>query len=137
MRRRGVLGSIAGGLTLTVAGCVAEAAPSGPRNPPSAEDARSGDPTDDGGRDSGIHVQNFDFFEGEDGRLVVEIVVANDAPNQRSGTIIAVASTPDTTVEGSESVTLDPDEQRELSIALEMEYDTFAANGNLSLDIEQ
>lgn len=136
MRRRVLIASMAVAAT---AGCSSEKAPSGPRTPPGADIAREGPPGEDANdeRAPGLFVDELDFFEGDEGMLVLEVVVANDADEERSGTVVAMASGPDRTVEVTEDVTVPSDETVELDLQTDLEYEAFASGGELSVEVER
>lgn len=135
MRRRALLASVA--MTVS-AGCTSEYAPSGPRTPPGADDARSepngGSSESDGA--PGLYILEWDFLEGEDGMLVVEAVVGNDADAELSGTVVVVASGPDRSVEATEDVTVAPDETTDVTVRTDLEHEAFVRDGELSVNVK-
>lgn len=136
MRRRALLASVAMAVS---AGCASEYAPSGPRTPPGADDARSEPQTESGGGDEdtpGLFILELDFSEDENGKLVVEAVVGNDADTELSGTVVAVASGAGRTVEATKDVAVGPDETVEVTIETDLDYDAFASDGDLSVDVK-
>ncbi|MGZ0748606.1 MULTISPECIES: hypothetical protein [unclassified Haloparvum] len=137
MRRRALLASVAMAVS---AGCTSEYAPSGPRTPPGADDARSEPGTGgsgDGDEDTpGLFILEWDFFEGEAGKLVVEAVVGNDAETELSGTVVVVATGPDRSVEATEDVTVAPDETTDVNVRTDLEHEAFVRDGELSVDVE-
>lgn len=137
MRRRDAMAGVVGAGAILLSGCASELAPSGPRNPPSEEDARSDDPSEGGGDDPGLHVSAFDFFEGDDAELVVAVTVANDATNERSGTVVVTVSTPDEEYEETASVTVAPSEEASIEVSVGMAYETFEREGDLYVDVEE
>lgn len=136
MRRRDVMAGGAGIGAFLLTGCVSELAPSGPRNPPGEEDARSDAPSEDDERDSGLHVSDFAFSEDDDGELVVTVTVANDATNERSGTVVVSVSVQDEEYEETASVTVAAGETETVEVPVPVDYETFDRNGNLFVEVE-
>lgn len=135
MRRRALLASVAMAVS---AGCASEYAPSGPRTPPGADDAR-GEPKGSGsGGDGspGLFILEWDFFEDEEGKLAVEAVVGNDADAELSGTVVVVAAGPDRSVEATEDVTVAPDETSDVTVPTDLDHEAFVRDGELSVDVE-
>lgn len=120
------------------AGCASEYAPSGPRTPPGADDARSEPKGSSSGSDGspGLFILEWDFVEGEEGKLVVEAVVGNDADTELNGTVVVVASGPDRSVEATEDVTVAPDETTDVTVRTDLDHDAFVRDGELSVDVE-
>lgn len=135
MRRRALLASVA---LAASAGCASEYAPSGPRTPPGADDARSGSGADGSGDEGspGLFILEWDFGEGEDGKLVVDAVVGNDADVELTGTVVVVASGPDRTVEATEEVTVGPDDTAEVTVRTDLDHEAFVRDGELSVDVK-
>ncbi len=136
MRRRD---AIAGGLgigAVLLSGCVSEVAPSGPRNPPGEEDARSDDPSEPDGDDPGLHVSDFAFSEDGDGELLVTVAVANDATNERSGTVVVSVSVPDEDYEETAAVTVAAGGSETIELSVPVDYETFDRNGSAFAEVE-
>lgn len=133
MRRRAVLGACATGL---VAGCVDAASPSGPRNPPGEDEARDPDPTDPEEGPPDFRLGEWDLFEGDDGLLVVESEVINDAPSERSGTVVVEVTIDGEATVGREEVTVPAEETVTVEVTVDVEHERFLKNGDLVLELE-
>jgi len=130
MRRRGLVATL---VTVGTAGCLREYAPSGPRNPPEAD----GDPPGAEGDDApGLSVAEWDVLEGDDGSLVVEATVRNAADGERSGTVVAEASTPDRTETRETSVTVTAGDRTGVELVFEMDFETFVQDGQVRVAVE-
>lgn len=136
MRRRAVLASLA---LAASAGCSSEYAPSGPRTPPGTDDAREEpDSAGPGDEDApGLFILEWDFTEGEDGNLVVDAVVGNDADAELSGTVVVTASGPDRAVEATEDVTVASDETVDVAVRTDLDHESFVSDGELSVEVKE
>ena len=129
MKRRRLLGLVAVGLS---SGCL-EGLPTatGPRNPP---EAPAGEPRDTP-EVPPVRITTFDFESTDDERLRVFGEVVNDAGSERTVTVRVRV-----TVGGSESVrdtdvTVPSGETAPFSVEFDVEYDAFASNGEIDVDI--
>lgn len=126
MKRRGLLAGLAG---LTAgAGCAETVRPSGPRTPP-----RSPEPTSTPA--SGLVVVDLVDDQDDEGNLLVRVTVENRGGESRSGTVVVDVRAGETETSVSQSVTLAPDERTEVALLTEIEYDTFADDGSLQVDV--
>lgn len=130
MYRRGLFALLLGG---TSAGCLTEYAPSGPRNPPEGDDTKWSSRPD--GDDDGLAIHEWDFFEGGDGELVVEVVVGNDADAKRSGTISVVVTVGDEKTVRNKDVHVLPDEETAVEFHYDVAFEEFTADGAIDLDL--
>ena len=137
MQRRVLLATGIAGLTGLVGGCVDAAAPSGPRNPPSEGDATSPDPTDPDEGPRSFRIGDWDFFESDDGTLLVTATVINDGSSERSGTLVASVALDDETVEGTTDVTVPPEETIDVEVPVAVSFERFDVAGSLWLDLQR
>lgn len=128
MHRRGLLALLLGGGS---AGCLAEYAPSGPRNPPAGGDP----PSQQSSGDPGLSIDEWDFFEGTDEELVVEVVVGNDADAARSGTLTVVVSASGDSYTKTESLDVSAGGESVTELHYDVAYEEFAADGGIDLDL--
>lgn len=128
MDRRAVLRSLA--LAIPLSGCLAGAADrTGPRNPP--KEPKDG-PRDD--PQPTVRIGQFDFEETDDGHLRVFGTVVNDSDAQRTATVLAVVDA-DAHYEQTTQVTVDAGSEREFAIVFDIEYDTFARQGQVNVKL--
>lgn len=131
MERRALLhgvGGLASGLAL--AGCLdGPMSASGPRTPPQS-------PTGGPGGGSDFYVAEFDVEETDDGDLAVPVTVRNDADRRRVGTVVVRATVDDETYEGSQEVSVAPESSVSVTVALDVAYDDFVADGSLTVALE-
>lgn len=126
MQRRGVLALV----SLALAGCVTSASDeSGPRNPPTTPEG--GEPRDETGERK-LRIVGSDISEGEEGALVLSIVVENTAAERRSDTLVATATVGDTEYEASEEVSLAAETEAEFDLVFDVAYDEWEGNGSLT-----
>lgn len=126
MQRRGALALV----SLTVAGCVTGARDeSGPRNPPTTPEG--GEPPEEN-EERKLRITDSEILEGEDGSLVVSIVVENTAADRRSGTLVGTATLGETEYEASEEVSLAGNTEAEFDLVFDVEYEQWAGEGSIT-----
>lgn len=126
---------MAGVVALTT-GCVGASPPSGPRNPPDEGDVPAPEPDADDDAQPALRLGAWDFSE-EDGALVVTTEVINDAPSERSGTVVATVTVGDETITAREEVVVAPGETVEVALTVDVAYDRFEADGSLTLALDR
>ena len=127
MKRRGLLIGLAG--LAGGAGCTETVRPSGPRTPP-----RSPEPTSTPA--SGLVVVDLIDEQDDAGNLLVRVTVENQGDASQSGTVVVDVRAGETETTVSRSVTLDPGERTEVALSTEIEYDAFAGDGSLQVDVQ-
>jgi len=131
MQRRGVLALI----SLTLAGCVTGARDeSGPRNPPTTPEGGE-QPVETEERT--LSITDSEILEGEDGSLVVSIVVANAAADRRSGTLVGTATLGETEYEASEEVSLAGNTEAEFDLVFDVAYEQWVGEGSITYGWER
>lgn len=126
MQRRGVLALV----PLALAGCVTSARDeSGPRNPPTTP--KGGVPEEDEQRRQ-LRIVGSDLGEGEDGSLVLTVIVENAADGRRTGTLVGTATVDDTEYEASKEASLAGNTEAEFELVFGVAYEEWAGEGSLT-----
>jgi hypothetical protein len=126
MQRRGVLALV----PLALAGCVTSASDeSGPRNPPTTP--RGGAP-EEGDERRQLRIVGSDLGEGEEGSLVLTVIVENAADDRRTGTLVGTATVDGDEYEASKEVSLEGNTEAEVALVFDVSYDEWAENGSLT-----
>lgn len=155
MRRRRLLGTGASIALAAVAGCIGEERPpSGPRTPPktpreeeltegktdAATESADGDDSPDGGTETtespgDLRVDELDFGEGSEGKLVVTVVVENVASEERLGRLRVRAVVEDAEFSISRPVAVPGGESTTEAVVFDVEFDRFAADGTADAEV--
>lgn len=126
MQRRGFFGFV----SLALAGCVTSARDeSGPRNPPTTPEG--GEPAD-GEPTRLLRIVGSDVLEGEDGSLVLSIVVENAADSRRTDTLVGTAKVDDKAYEASREVSLEGNSEAEFDLVFDVSYEEWSGGGGLT-----
>jgi hypothetical protein len=131
MDRRAVLRSVALALPLSVSGCLSNPpGATGPRQPP--KEPEEG-PRDEPSRD--VRIDQFDFEETDDGLLRVFGTVVNSSDVERVATVKAIVDASGEHFERTTDVTVPANGEAEFGVVVEVEYDTFAKNGRVNVEL--
>ena len=132
MFRRAVLA----GFVVWISGCVDAATPSGPRNPPSEADASVPDPSVPDDSTSELRIGDWDYLEADDGTVRVTVTVFNDAPSERSGTVVVSIRLDDEAYDARTDVTVEPDDETDVELAVDVPFEPVDRGGSLYLHLE-
>ena len=134
MRRRGVLGLLVG---TAAAGCVGASPPSGPRNPPDGGGAAAPAPADPDDGPEEFRIGEWDLGPADDGDLRVEAEVINEAPSERSGTVVVAVTLDDERYEERADVTVQAEGAEHVTLEFDVSHEAFESGGSLMMDLER
>lgn len=83
----------------------------------------------------GLSISEWDTFESDDGRLVVEVTIENAASEEQSAIVIAEVTAGEESDSVSRAVAVPGNERVEIRLVLDVEYDRFLESSELSLDL--
>ncbi|MGM0591225.1 MAG: transcriptional initiation protein Tat [Halobacteriota archaeon] len=130
MNRRGYLRLLA---LLAPAGCLETTpGPTGPRTPPTAANANPQAPP----TSSALRVKSFDFEETDDGTLRVFGVIENSSDREREAKVNVTVTEQDSRHVGGTTITVDPNSEAEFGIRFDIDYESFARDGEVSVTVE-
>ncbi|GAB6877795.1 hypothetical protein JCM17823_00690 [Halorubrum gandharaense] len=111
--------------------------PSGPRNPPDGDGSAAPDPTEPDDGSPAFRLGDWDFGSDDDGDLRVETNVINEAPSERSGTVVVAVTVGDERHEERADVAVPAEEVETVPLHFEVSYEAFDAGGSLTVDLER
>lgn len=127
MKRRALLSTLALGLS---GGCLgALPRPTGPRGPPEEPASDPREPR------QSFSIETWDFGETESGLLRVFGTVRNTSDASATTTVTATVSIEGDTDTKTVEVTVSAESTAHFGMVFEVEYDRFASNGSLNIDL--
>ncbi|MFB6127919.1 MAG: hypothetical protein ABEJ79_11580 [Halolamina sp.] len=127
LRRLAAVGSLGAGV---VGGCLSrEPSATGPRTPPQS-------PTPRPNGERVLYVDDFQVVEGDDGNLAVPVTVRNEAEERREGTVVVEVTANGDDYRTAEAVSVPAESTTELTLGLDLDYQTFIADGSLTVRVE-
>jgi hypothetical protein len=127
VKRRSALGLLAAVLT---AGCVDSwPRPTGPRGPPPSPERPSG-------QQDAVRIGEWDYGEGESGRLRVFGTVRNERDGTVESTVLVSVRAGEEEVERSQTVSVPGNGSADFDIEFDVTYEKFRSDGSIRVDLQ-
>jgi hypothetical protein len=89
----------------------------------------------DGGASEAIKLQDFNYVEGEEGALLITMVVRNEGLSRNTAYVRATVRLGTDVRRYGEFVTLTPGESATVEVTADVSYDQFSGNGGIDFDV--